>query len=229
MLVEEIWKKPYKISDNGIYIEDVNGVVMYNILKPQITPYMIEDMVKKLNGENINFPMEFYIEEGLKIATRECGNILRIRGYGHLTGTVKLCEKNAAEMQDLLLRTSVRELNEYKFQLSDLFVGEICGIYHGIIPIKITEVSEKGFKYIELKTEKEKEGTKTLLKYLSPIYVINLKNVKTENNTLKIGNLDLTKFPGYNKNMNPKYLHQLQKIYKYLTGRNLNYKEVLVL
>ena len=115
-------------------------------------------------------------------------------------------------MQDLLLRTSVRELNEYKFQLSDLFVGEICGIYHGIIPIKITEVSEKGFKYIELKTEKEKEGTKTLLKYLSPIYVINLKNVKTENNTLKIGNLDLTKFPGYNKNMNPKYLHQLQKI-----------------
>lgn len=229
MLVEEIWKKPYKISDNGIYIEDVNGVVMYNILKTQITPYMIEDMVKKLNGESINFPMEFYIEEGLKIATRECGNILRIRGYGHLTGTVKLCEKNAAEMQDLLLRTSVRELNEYKFQLSDLFVGEICGIYHGIIPIKITEVSEKGFKYIELKTGKEKEGTKTLLKYLSPIYVINLKNVKTENNTLKIGNLDLTKFPGYNKNMNPKYLHQLQKIYKYLTGRNLNYKEVLVL
>lgn len=229
MLVEEIWKKPYKISDNGIYIEDANGVVMYNILKTQITPYMIEDMVKKLNGESINFPMEFYIEEGLKIATRECGNILRVRGYGHLTGTLKLCEKNAAEMQDLLLRTSVRELNEYKFQLSDLFVGEICGIYHGIIPIKITEVSERGFKYIELKTEKEKEGTKTLLKYLSPIYVINLKNVKTENNTLKIGNLDLTKFPGYNKNMNPKYLHQLQKIYKYLTGRNLNYKEVLVL
>lgn len=107
------WKEVYKLPlrDSSVdWVYDANGVFVFQFLG--ISKENKERLILAINGDNCltNKELSFSHEKGI-IKTNKDQNVILIRGWGHLTSTLKLSEEEAANVQDTFAEFILSNLN----------------------------------------------------------------------------------------------------------------------
>jgi len=107
------WKEVYKLplrdsSFNWVY--DANGVFVFQFL--DVSKENKEKLIMAINGNRcLTNPELSFINEGGIIKTNKNQNVILIRGWGHLAGTLNLSEKEAVNVQNTFAEFIVSNLN----------------------------------------------------------------------------------------------------------------------
>ena len=113
----DIWHKPFKYDHYG-YVWDADNVMTFTVddLTPENDKWMQEfcdNMVKALNGEECKQYPGLNIKDGCDLYQQGQDNLLigSFRGWGHLTGGLKMDEENAAAVQDEMINYVMSRIN----------------------------------------------------------------------------------------------------------------------
>ena len=109
----DIWKKPFWTDHYG-YVWDKDNVMTFTVddLTPENDRWMQEfcdNMVKALNGEECNEYSNLHIEEGCDLY-RGDELIGSFRGWGHLTGGLKMTPDEAIVVQDEMIKAVLEKI-----------------------------------------------------------------------------------------------------------------------
>lgn len=102
----DIWHKPFKYDHYG-YVWDKDNVMTFSVddLTEENDRWMQEfcdNLVKALNGEECNGYSDLHIEDGCDLYHGD-ELIGSFRGWGHLTGGLKMTPEKAAAIQDEMI------------------------------------------------------------------------------------------------------------------------------
>lgn len=105
----DIWRPPFR-NDNYGYIWDSDNVMTFSVddLTEENDRWMqtfCDNMVKALNGEECEQYPGLNIKDGYDLYQQVQDNLLigSFRGWGHLTGGLKMKPEQAAAVQDQLI------------------------------------------------------------------------------------------------------------------------------
>lgn len=109
----DIWQKPFRYDHYG-YVWDKDNVMTFTVddLTPENDRWMQEfcdNMVKALNGEECNEYSNLHIEEGCDLY-RGDELIGSFRGWGHLTGGLKMTPDEAIVVQDEMIKAVLEKI-----------------------------------------------------------------------------------------------------------------------
>lgn len=109
----DIWRAPFRYDHYG-YVWDKDNVMTFTVddLTPENDRWMQEfcdNMVKALNGEECNEYSNLHIEEGCDLY-RGDELIGSFRGWGHLTGGLKMTPDEAIVVQDEMIKAVLEKI-----------------------------------------------------------------------------------------------------------------------
>lgn len=109
----DIWQKPFRYDHYG-YVWDKDNVMVFTVddLTPENDRWMQEfcdNMTKALNGEECNEYSNLHIEEGCDLY-RGDELIGSFRGWGHLTGGLKMTPDEAIVVQDEMIKAVLEKI-----------------------------------------------------------------------------------------------------------------------
>lgn len=110
----DIWQKPFRYDHYG-YVWDKDNVMTFTVdnLTPENDRWMQEfcdNMAKALNGEECNEYSNLHIEEGCNLY-RGDELIGSFRGWGHLTGGLKMDPDEAIVVQDEMINYVMNKIS----------------------------------------------------------------------------------------------------------------------
>ena len=111
----DIWRKPFKYDHYG-YVWDKDNVMTFTVddLTPENDRWMQEfcdNLVKALNDEECKQYPGLHIEDGCDLY-RGDELIGYFRGWGHLTGGLKLSNEEAFRLQDEMIKAVLEKISE---------------------------------------------------------------------------------------------------------------------
>lgn len=101
MNFKDIWKLPFHCTD--LYIFSSNNVMVY-------TGKETENICSLLNGDEGNKYNDIELKNSVELYTNE-KYLGTIRGWGHLTGSLKLDPEKAAAIQDLFIEWILKRIS----------------------------------------------------------------------------------------------------------------------
>lgn len=114
---KDIFKAPYSTDDYGLYVFDKEDNICLDYYSDRIdyNPDITKQLCSLLNGESDTF--EHKIKEYVKNANDcfiilENSDVITVRGWGYLTGVLKLSNKDAAKIQDDFLDWVINKIKE---------------------------------------------------------------------------------------------------------------------
>lgn len=112
---QDIWNEPFTTDDYG-YVFGADGVMVFTVddLTEENDKEMEEfcqNMVKALNGEECKKYPGLCVINGCDLY--QFGNLIGyFRGWGHLTGGLKMKEEMAAQYQDEMIKSIMEKISE---------------------------------------------------------------------------------------------------------------------
>jgi hypothetical protein len=111
----DIWNKPFKYDHYG-YVWGADGVMTFNVddLTEENDKWMQEfcdNLVKALNDEECQKYENLHIEDGCDLYQGET-LIGCFRGWGHLTGGLKMKPEMAAQYQDEMIKAVLEKIGK---------------------------------------------------------------------------------------------------------------------
>lgn len=111
----DIWNKPFKYDHYG-YVWGADGVMTFTVddLTAENDFWMQEfcdNMVKALNDEKCKKYPGLHIENGCDLYQYD-DLIGAFRGWGHLTGGLKMKQEMAAQYQDEMIKAVMSKISE---------------------------------------------------------------------------------------------------------------------
>lgn len=114
---KDIFKPPFSTDDYGLYVFDKESNICldYSSDRDDYNPNILKQLCMLLNEESDTF--EYKIAEYVKNATDcfialENGDTIIVRGWGYLTGVLKLSNKDAGKVQDDFLDWIISKIKE---------------------------------------------------------------------------------------------------------------------
>lgn len=112
---QDIWNAPYTTDHYG-YVFGGDGVMVFTVddLTEENDKWVQEfcrNMVKALNGEECTKYPGLYVTDGCDLY--QFGKLIGyFRGWGHLTGGLKMKEEMASQYQDQMIKAVMEKISE---------------------------------------------------------------------------------------------------------------------
>lgn len=108
---EKYFKLPFRLDNFGDYVFDTNERMVFTFAEDVEVQ---KDLVKKINGEDVNIDVELNLlyEPSLAVILNGIDLFIDIRGWGYLTGTggLNLPDEQAQKIQDDLAEYIIEKL-----------------------------------------------------------------------------------------------------------------------